>query len=66
MKDQGLQYIGLARIDGPLIVVEKVHDVAYDEVVEVTDPQGNPRLGQVLEVGRDHAVVQVLEGTSGL
>jgi len=62
----GLEYVGLGRIEGPLVVVEKVHDVAFDEVVEVLDASGAPRIGQVLDVSRRHAVVQVLEGTSGL
>ncbi|KPL02961.1 MAG: ATP synthase subunit B, partial [Planctomycetes bacterium SM23_65] len=62
----GLEYVGLSRIEGPLIVVEKVHDVGFDETVEVTDPSGQTRIGQVLDVSEEHAVVQVLEGTTGL
>ena len=53
-------------IDGPLVVVERVRDVGFDETVEIIDPQGRPRLGRVLEVSDTHAVVQVLEGTTGL
>ena len=62
----GLEYVGLSRIEGPLIVVEKVHDVGFDEMVEVIGPTGEPRIGQVLDISREHAVVQVLEGTTGL
>ena len=66
IKDRGLQYAGAARIDGPLVVVERVRDVGYDEMVEIVDSTGRPRLGRVLEISESHAVVQVLEGTTGL
>ena len=66
IRDSGLQYIGAAGIEGPLVTVERVRDVGYDETVEIIDPSGHPRLGRVLDISREHAVVQVLEGTSGL
>ena len=65
-QDRGLEYVGLAQIDGPLIFVDAVRDVGYGEVVEVRDSAGRTRLGTVLEVSRRRAVVQVLEGTEGL
>ncbi len=66
IRDHGLQYVGAARIEGPLVVVERVRDVGYDETVEILDPAGRPRLGRVLDVSESRAVVQVLEGTTGL
>lgn len=66
IQDRGLQYIGAARVDGPLLVVERPRDVGYDEVTEVVDAAGVLRLGRVLDVGEEAAVVQVLEGTAGL
>ncbi len=35
MSTGGLEYVGVGRIEGPLIVVERTRDVGYDEVVEV-------------------------------
>ena len=64
--DRGLEYVGAARIDGPLVTVERVRDVAFDEMVEIRDAAGRERLGRVLEVDRNVAVVQVFEGTQGL
>ncbi|NQT86009.1 V-type ATP synthase subunit B, partial [bacterium] len=64
--DRGLEYVGLDQINGPLIYVDAVRDVGFGEVVEITDAQGAHRLGTVLEVSDRRAVVQVLEGTSGL
>jgi len=66
MSEASVQYVGVRRIEGPLVVVRKVHDVGYDEVVEIIDPAGATRIGQVLDVSEDRAVVQVLEGTTGL
>ncbi len=64
--DRGLEYIGASRVEGPLVVVQKVRDAGYDELVEIKGPGGAPRLGRVLEVSEDNALVQVLEGTEGL
>ncbi|HUU68460.1 MAG TPA: V-type ATP synthase subunit B [Planctomycetota bacterium] len=66
MSTRSLEYIGLSKMDGPLIVVERIADVAFDELAEVKDPAGNIRIGKVLEVDEHRAVVQVLEGTHGL
>jgi len=66
IRDNPVQYVGVDRIEGPLVFVDGIHDVGYDEVVEVTDPQGNERMGTVLEVYQDRAVVLVLGGTAGL
>ena len=66
MQAVGLEYRGLKRIDGPLVFIEGIRDVAYDEVVEITSPSGDLRLGQVLEVTATAAVVQVFAGTTGL
>ena len=66
IEDRGLQYVGSSRIEGPLVVVEKVLDAGYDEIVEIIDPTGHSRLGRVLDVSETQAVVQVLEGTTGL
>jgi len=63
---QGKEYIGLSSVSGPIIVVEGVSGVGFDEMVEITDPGGNVRVGRVLEVTEDLAVVQVFGGTRGL
>jgi V/A-type H+-transporting ATPase subunit B len=66
IEDRGLQYAGAARIEGPLVVVERIRDVGFDEMVEIIDSAGRPRIGRVLDISETQAVVQVLEGTSGL
>jgi V/A-type H+-transporting ATPase subunit B len=62
----GLEYTGVSRISGPIIIVENVRNVGYDELVEVITPAGETRLGKVLRVTTKIAVVQVFEGTTGL
>jgi V/A-type H+-transporting ATPase subunit B len=62
----GQEVIGVARVEGPIVVAESVGDVGYDEVVEVEDSQGRLRRGRVLEVGEGIAVIEVFAGTVGL
>lgn len=59
-------YRTLNYVAGPLIIVEAVSDVAYDETVEIKLDDGSMRHGKVLEVDGDTAVVQVYEGTRGI
>ena len=60
------EYVGVSRISGPIIVIEGVTEVGFDEMVEIVTPSGEIRRGRVLEVGRGKAIVQVFEGTTGL
>jgi V/A-type H+/Na+-transporting ATPase subunit B len=60
------EYRTISRISGPLLFVEAVKDVGYNELVKVIAPDGSERRGQILEVSDKMAVVQVFEGTSGL
>ncbi|HSW01421.1 MAG TPA: V-type ATP synthase subunit B [Sedimentisphaerales bacterium] len=62
----GREYIGVDRIDGPLVFVSRTHPVGYRELIECVDRQGNVRLGIVLESSTDFVVAQIFEGTAGL
>ncbi len=53
-------------VSGPLIFIDRASGVHSDEVVEVVCPDGEIRRGQVLEVDRDKAVIEVYSGTRGL
>ncbi len=64
--ESGREYIGVDKIDGPLIFIKKTHPIGYNELIECIDNQGHTRLGIVLESSTDVVVVQVFEGTSGL
>ncbi|QSR31624.1 V-type ATP synthase subunit B [Nocardioides sp. S5] len=54
------------RVAGPLLLVEGAEAVAFGDVVTVVTDDGTERDGQVLEVDRSRAVVQVLGGTEGM
>jgi len=53
-------------VAGPLLVAEQMMGVGYDELVEVVSPDEQVRRGRILAIEGDRAVVQVLDGTSGL
>jgi len=56
----------VTQIRGPLLFVDRVADIAFDEMVEVVDPAGNVRIGRVLEVDNRIAVIQLFLSTEGL
>ncbi len=60
------EYRTISQISGPLIFVEQIANVAYNEIVEIVGPDGSQRLGQVLEVDSKRCMVRVFVGTSGL
>lgn len=60
------EYRTIREIVSPLMVVDQVQGVAYDELVEVELPDGSVRRGKVLEVNGDKAVVQLFEAAAGI
>ena len=61
-----IEYLGLSGINGPLVVLEGLQDAAYDEIVEMTVNGTQHKLGRIIEIYRDKAVIQVFEGTEGM
>ena len=61
-----VQYIGLKEINGPLIALDNVTGVSYDEVAEIQLDDGTVRTGRVVQIDGSRAVLQVFEGTKGL
>jgi len=60
------EYKTVTEIAGPLVFVEGVSGVGYNELVEVTLPSGEKQKGQVLDVTENIAVVQIFGTTAGL
>lgn len=60
------EYRTIGEVVGPLMLVDKVTGVKYEELIEVRMSNGELRRGQVLEIQEDKALVQVFEGTSGI
>lgn len=61
-----LQYVGLKDINGPLVALEGVTGVAYDEIARIRLDDGTERIGRVVELAGDKAILQVFEGTNGI
>ncbi len=60
------EYLSLKSVSGPLVVVEGVEGVGYDESVAVTFADGSVKLGRVLAAGRGEAAVELFGETMGL
>lgn len=60
------EYRTIGEVVGPLMAVEKVSGVKFEELIEVRLQTGEIRRGQVLEVQEDKALVQIFEGTAGV
>lgn len=60
------EYKSIREVVGPLMLIENVKGVTYDELVEIEQANGEKRRGKVLEVNGDKALVQLFEGSQGL
>ena len=60
------EYKTVSEVVGPLMIVDNVKDVTYDELVEIELQNSEIRHGKVLEISEDKAVVQIFEGSSGI
>ncbi len=61
-----IEYTGLSGMQGPLITLEGVSDVTYDELAEITLANGERRFGRVIKIEGDKVILQVFEGTDGI
>lgn len=61
-----IEYLGLSDINGPLVVLEGVRDAFYDEIVEFKVGEDSRRLGRVVVIEGDRAIIQVFEGTESM
>jgi len=60
------EYLRLDKVQGPLIILSEVENVAYDEIVEILLDDGRTRKGRVVQIEGDNAVIQVFESTLGI
>lgn len=60
------EYKTVTEVAGPLLFVENVGNVAYNELVEITLPSGEKTKGQVLDTSKGKAVIQIFGATAGL
>ncbi len=61
-----IQYMGLKDINGPLVALEGVSGVAFDEIATIRLNDGTERIGRVVQMEGDKVILQVFEGTNGI
>ncbi len=61
-----IEYLGLSSINGPLIALEGVQDAFYDEIVDFVVNGKEHKIGRIVEVYKDKAIIQVFEGTENM
>lgn len=61
-----IEYLGLSEINGPLVALEGVKNAFYEEIVELKVMGEKPRVGRIIELYEDKAIVQVFDGSAGL
>ena len=61
-----IESLGLSSINGPLIALEGVQDAFYDEIVDFVVNGKEHKMGRIVEVYKDKAIIQVFEGTENM
>lgn len=61
-----IEYLGLSSINGPLIALEGIQDAFYDEIVDFVVNGKEHKMGRIVEVYKDKAIIQVFEGTENM
>ena len=61
-----IEYLGLSSINGPLIALEGVQDAFFDEIVEFVVDGREHKIGRIVEIYEDKAVIQVFEGSENM
>ncbi len=60
------EYKTIREVVGPLMLVTGVEGVKYDELVKIKQASGEERIGKVLEINEDKALVQLFDSSQGL
>jgi V/A-type H+-transporting ATPase subunit B len=63
---RGIEYRGLTRIEGPVVVTRRGRNVSFNEVVAVYDRDGGRRLGRVVDMSEDLTAIQLFGSNTGL
>lgn len=61
-----IEYMGLSEINGPLIAIEGMKDGAYEEIVEIMVNHKEKKIGRIVEMYKDKAIIQVFESTDNM
>lgn len=61
-----IEYLGLSEVNGPLVVLEGIKNAAYEEIVDFRMDDNTRKIGRIIEIYEDKAVIQVFEGTENM
>jgi len=61
-----VEYLGVKEVNGSLIILDGVKNASYEEMVDISLADGTKKVGRIIELHEDVAIVQVFEGTSGI
>ena len=60
------EFKSVVEVAGPLLIVSNVQDVTYDEEVEIVVSKTDKRVGKVLEIDGDRAIIQLFDSNQGI
>jgi V/A-type H+-transporting ATPase subunit B len=63
---RGIEYRGLDRVEGPVVITSRSRDAGFNEIVAVYDREHKRRLGRVIDLSEDWAAIQVFGNSTGL
>jgi V/A-type H+-transporting ATPase subunit B len=63
---KGVEYRGLSRVEGPIVIVERSENVGLGELVLVSDREGKQREGRIIEISRKAVAIQIFGPNTGL
>ncbi|AEF83531.1 V-type sodium ATP synthase, B subunit [Treponema primitia ZAS-2] len=63
---RGVEYRGLTRIEGPVVITKRSRNVGFNEVVAVYDRDEGRRLGRVVDMSEDWTAIQIFGSNTGL
>ncbi|MDR0399404.1 MAG: V-type ATP synthase subunit B, partial [Treponema sp.] len=63
---RGVEYRGLTRIEGPVVITQRSRNVGFNEVVAVYDREEGRRLGRVVDMSEDWTAIQIFGSNTGL
>ena len=60
------EFKNVVEVAGPLLIVSDVQDVTYDEEVEIEVSKNDKRIGKVLEIDQNQAIIQLYDSNQGI
>jgi len=63
---RGIEYRGLTRIEGPVVITERSRNVGFNDMVAVYGRDGGKRFGRVLDLSEKLTAIQIFGNSTGL